>query len=168
MDGGYGARFETTGVHPAFMGLAAPWHNPQQFDALMRKLSCTSLVGVLLRDRDGGRVAIYRISRYDQNHMQIALEAAARVLKAAGARDVFLTQSLSVSFHQMGTCRMGSRRRDSVVNAEGESWDVRDLFVADGSLFPSASGVNPMLTIAALGQHVAKAIMATHSRQAMV
>jgi choline dehydrogenase-like flavoprotein len=32
---------------------------------------------------------------------------------------------------------------------------VRDLYVADASLFPTASGVNPMLTVAALAHHVA-------------
>ena len=60
-----------------------------------------------------------------------------------------------VSFHQMGTCRMGANPQTSVVNGDGETHAVRNLYVADGSLFPTASGVNPMLTIAALGHYVA-------------
>ena len=69
-------------------------------------------------------------------------------------------QTIYFTFHQMGTCRMGSRRSTSVVNGEGETHEVRDLFVADGSLFPSASGVNPMMTIAALAHYVAQGIKA--------
>jgi choline dehydrogenase-like flavoprotein len=60
----------------------------------------------------------------------------------------------------MGTCRMGSDPRSAVVNADGEVYGVRGLFVADGSAFPAASGVNPMLTIMALAHHVAQRIKA--------
>jgi choline dehydrogenase-like flavoprotein len=59
------------------------------------------------------------------------------------------------SAHQMGTCRMGGQRAQAVVRPDGESWDVPGLFVADGSLFPTPTGVNPMLTIMALGHFVA-------------
>jgi long-chain-alcohol oxidase len=196
LDAGYGVRFETTAVHPGFLALAAPWETAERFDALMEHLPRTSLVGVLLRDRDPGRVTIgrdglprvrYQISAYDQTHIRRGVVDGARVLAAAGARRVFATQTrdhewrpdaeplevwtelvdrvgyganrtLYVSFHQMGTCRMGGRRRDSVVDGDGASWDVRDLHVADASLFPSASGVNPMVTIAALAYHVAQAL----------
>ncbi len=64
------------------------------------------------------------------------------------------------TFHQMGTCRLGSRRATSVVNAVGETHAVKRLFVADASLFPTASGVNPMITIAALAHYVAQQIKA--------
>lgn len=60
------------------------------------------------------------------------------------------------SAHQMGTCRMGGRRSQSVVDPNGESWDVRHLFLADASTFPTPSGVNPMLTIMAVAHRVAQ------------
>jgi choline dehydrogenase-like flavoprotein len=41
----------------------------------------------------------------------------------------------------MGTCSMGISRSMSVVKPTGESWDVKGLYVADTSVFPTASGV---------------------------
>ena len=45
---------------------------------------------------------------------------------------------------------MGGSPATSAANPTGETWDVRDLVVADGSAFPTASGVNPMITIEAI------------------
>jgi long-chain-alcohol oxidase len=58
----------------------------------------------------------------------------------------------------MGTCRMGSNPKSSVVDPRGECWDVGRLYVADASLFPTASGVNPMVTVEALAYVVANNI----------
>jgi long-chain-alcohol oxidase len=51
---------------------------------------------------------------------------------------------------------MGSNPATSVVCETGESWDVAGLYVADASLFPTASGVNPMITIESLCHMVAE------------
>ncbi|BFI25674.1 long-chain-alcohol oxidase [Marchantia polymorpha subsp. ruderalis] len=51
------------------------------------------------------------------------------------------------SAHQMSTCRMGADPESSVVDAGGEAWEAARLFIADASVFPTASGVNPMLTV---------------------
>lgn len=58
--------------------------------------------------------------------------------------------------HMMGTCRMGSHPRDSVVNMSGELWDLPGCYVADASLFPTAVGVNPQVAIMALATLVAQ------------
>jgi choline dehydrogenase-like flavoprotein len=47
-----------------------------------------------------------------------------------------------------------------VVGETGESFDVRGLYVADGSAFPAPSGVNPMITIMAIADQVARGIAA--------
>jgi len=60
--------------------------------------------------------------------------------------------------HQMGTCRMGADPRTSVTDEHAEVHGVRGLFVCDGSLFPAASGVNPMLTIMSLVHHACQYI----------
>ena len=50
---------------------------------------------------------------------------------------------------------MGTDRTRSVVDARGRVWGYENVFVADASLFPQSSGVNPMLTIMALARRVA-------------
>jgi choline dehydrogenase-like flavoprotein len=60
--------------------------------------------------------------------------------------------------HQMGTCRMGADPKTSVTDVHGQVYGVKGLFVCDGSLFPSASGVNPMLSIMGLTHQAAQFI----------
>ena len=69
--------------------------------------------------------------------------------------------------HLMGTARMGSRPEDSVVGLDGQLWDLPGCYVADASLFPTAIGVNPQVTIMALASLVASRIAESNgTRQA--
>ena len=84
-----------------------------------------------------------------------------QMLEAAGGRDVWENDDTS---HLMGTCRMGADRETSVVNADGRSWDVPNLWVCDGSLFATSGSVNPSLTIQALAFRIADRIEAMSRR----
>lgn len=64
------------------------------------------------------------------------------------------------SAHQMGTARMAGDARRGVVNPEQRVHGIKGLYVADSSVFPTASGVNPMLTILGLANRAAGAIRA--------
>jgi choline dehydrogenase-like flavoprotein len=64
------------------------------------------------------------------------------------------------SAHQMGTARMGATASEGVIDADGRVYGVEGLLVADASAFPSASGVNPMLTIMALAHRATSALIA--------
>ncbi len=57
--------------------------------------------------------------------------------------------------HPLGGCVLGDNKNSSVVNHYGEVWSYPNLYVADGSLIPSALAVNPSLTISALAERVA-------------
>lgn len=61
-----------------------------------------------------------------------------------------------LSAHQMGSCRMSAKPADGVVDPKGKVWGCENLYVADGSVFPSASGVNPMITILAISDYISR------------
>jgi len=67
----------------------------------------------------------------------------------AGATDVYEVPPYP-STHNLGTNRMSGQARDGVVNAHGQSWDIANLFVSDGSQFTTGAAENPTLTIVAL------------------
>jgi choline dehydrogenase-like flavoprotein len=64
------------------------------------------------------------------------------------------------SAHQMGSCRMGSDPSDSVADGRGELHDVSGVWIGDGSAFPTAPGVNPMISIMSLAHRTAAYIAA--------
>lgn len=61
--------------------------------------------------------------------------------------------------HQMGSCRMGSDPETSVANGRGELHDGRGVWIGDGSAFPTAPGVNPMVSIMSLAHRTAGEIL---------
>ncbi|MBI3680967.1 MAG: GMC family oxidoreductase [Acidobacteria bacterium] len=77
-----------------------------------------------------------------------------RILEAAGAEILAVSDEPRTN-HELGGCRMGSDPRTSVVNGWCQSHDVKNLFVVDGSVFPSASEKNPTHTIMALAGRTA-------------
>ncbi|WRT66875.1 uncharacterized protein IL334_003838 [Kwoniella shivajii] len=77
-------------------------------------------------------------------------------IQAAGVKSGWATFA---SAHQMGTCAMGKSASDSVVDPRGAVWGTSGLYVADASVFPTASGVNPMVTTMATAYSIAGFIL---------
>ncbi|MBR0551534.1 GMC family oxidoreductase [Stakelama marina] len=69
-------------------------------------------------------------------------------LEAVGARERW--KEMDDTCHLGGTARMGFDAKTSVVDADCRSWDIPNLWVCDGSVFPTVGGVNPSLTIQAI------------------
>lgn len=78
--------------------------------------------------------------------------------EAVGAESTHRTTPYP-STHNMGTARMSERPEDGVVNAFGQTHDVPNLFVSDGSQFTTGAAANPTLTIVALAIRQAEYIV---------
>lgn len=115
-------------------------------------------------DQYGLRVAriTYRWGDNDKKLINHALDQMMMSLDAIGATNLF-KQSDDTN-HLAGTARMGSDRETSVVNADCRSWDIPNLWVCDGSVFPTVGGVNPALTIQAIALRTADRIKALSAR----
>jgi choline dehydrogenase-like flavoprotein len=112
-------------------------------------------------DRDGmpGVRINYRLGENSQRMLAHAGARATEVLQAAGAVAVAPTLTSGVSSgHIMGTARMGNDPARSVTNAWGRCHDVKNLVIADSSLFVTSGGVNPTSTLQALALYVADQI----------
>ncbi len=85
------------------------------------------------------------------------LHAAREVLEASGAPEVY-SNPLVGGAHLMGTARMGTDPRRSVLNAWNQAHDVKNLFIVDGSSFTTSAAANPTSTIGALALRSADGI----------
>ena len=103
----------------------------------------------------------FSFSKNDQRLYQHSLRFMRQMLEAAGGHD--LTETASTA-HLMGGCRMGSNPADSVTDSDGRTWDIRNLWICDASLFPTSGGVNPSLTVQANAARIADRIRALGAR----
>jgi choline dehydrogenase-like flavoprotein len=85
----------------------------------------------------------------DERMRSHAFRQGGEVYRAAGALDVYEVPPYP-STHNLGSNRMSAEAKDGVVNRHGQSWDVKNLFVSDGSQFTTGATENPTLTIVAL------------------
>jgi choline dehydrogenase-like flavoprotein len=86
------------------------------------------------------------------------------IYRAVGAIDVIRTPPYP-STHNLGTCRMSKRPRDGVCNKNGQTHDVTNLFISDGSQFTTGGAANPTLTIVTLAIRQAEYISQAMSRR---
>ena len=153
--------------------------------SLIAALSRDKSSGRVKVGKDGRPRIDYKLGIDDERRVAEGVVAAGKVLEAAGAKEIFSAHPSFISYktgnpanhedwaertrragytggrvtffsyHQMGSCAMGSDPASSVVDGNNESHEVKGLFVADASNFPTASGVNPMLTIYGIANRAA-------------
>jgi choline dehydrogenase-like flavoprotein len=85
--------------------------------------------------------------------MEDAGATAAEMLEAAGAKDIKMQAKVEMpgmAIHELGTARMGTDPKKSVLNAFNQAHDVKNVFVMDGASFVSSACQNPTLTMMAI------------------
>ncbi len=98
----------------------------------------------------------YTLSENSRKMMDHGIKTASEALEAAGAHTVTHNPLLRpAGWHLLGTARMGTEPESSVVSRSGQTNDVENLFIIDGSVFVTAGAVNPTSTIQAVALHMA-------------
>ena len=98
----------------------------------------------------------------DKRLIRHALKFMRTALEAVRAHDIFDDDNDTA--HLNGTARMGDDPQTSVVNADCRTWGIPNLWICDGSVFPTVGGVNPSLTIQAIACRTADQIRAMARR----
>jgi choline dehydrogenase-like flavoprotein len=147
---GFGSAFKKTvrANHPAPISFTAFG------EVLARRENRVDLDPVM---KDAWGIPVLRFGyRFGDNELKMAedmADTAEEMLKAAGAEDINVRRDVLTegwSIHELGTARMGTDPETSVTNPFGQTHDVKNLFIVDGSVFVSASCQNPTWTILAL------------------
>ena len=95
-------------------------------------------------------------SAYGENERAMAkdiVESMREMATEAGCQVVFANTLPAIpgnGIHEVGTARMGNDPRKSVLNSYNQMWDVKNVFVTDGSCFVSTGCQNPTLTMMAI------------------
>jgi choline dehydrogenase-like flavoprotein len=125
--------------------------------------------------REDGSIALAYAATNDVPKQKL-LHELKRLLRHVGMhedhlvpRHAYLKNDIPVAgcAHQAGTCRFGTDRADSVLDADCRAHEVDNLYVVDTSFFPSIGAVNPALTAMAnalrVGDHLLERMGATHA-----
>jgi len=95
----------------------------------------------------------YSLCENDKKNIAFASKTMNEIWDHAGAQD---TLTIDRYAHLVGGCKMGFSPDDSVVDSSHRAWEVPNLFVADGSVFPTEGAANPALVIMALSDRLAR------------
>lgn len=101
----------------------------------------------------------YSISRQDQKRLETFRKLIIEALRPFRAKTIFRAHQNFVLGHVCGTCRFGDDPATSVLDRNNRSHEISNLYVTDASFFPTSSGTNPSLTIAANALRVADVIL---------
>ena len=121
-------------------------------------------------DRAGvpGVRMIYRTAQNTKDLLAFNVDRATESLREAGANETIVAPMIrETGWHILGTATMGEDPESSVVDQWGRAHDVPNLFIVDGSTWPTSSGMNPTPTIAAFSLRAAEHAVANRVSQAV-
>jgi choline dehydrogenase-like flavoprotein len=170
-----GLMLETVAGPPAYAAMSLPLRGEQHARA-MASYPRLAQLGLMVSDSSRGRVQTigdrpvirYSLDAADLARVRIGLERIEQLFRAAGASEVYLPLPSGIAphaarardlrlmaFHPLGTARADARPTHGVTDGQLAVHGLRGLRIADGSVVPSALGVNPQLTIMALATRLA-------------
>jgi choline dehydrogenase-like flavoprotein len=108
----------------------------------------------------------YRMADNSRRMLDFHIERAKESMEAAGAYKIEVDRLMRYSgWHLLGTARMGDDPKTSVVDRWNRAHDVPNLYVVDGSVFVTSTGVNPTSTIVAIALRAADHMIETRFNQ---
>jgi choline dehydrogenase-like flavoprotein len=170
-----GIMLETIAGPPAYVAMSLPLTGRRHGEA-MAAYPYLAQIGLMVCDGGRGEVRSlgrrplirYDLGRAELDKFRAGIARLDTLLRAAGAREVYLplppgtvpararARDLKLmAFHPLGTARADARAAHGVVDGDLAVHGVAGLYVADGSVLPSAPGVNPQMTIMALATRLA-------------
>jgi choline dehydrogenase-like flavoprotein len=176
-----------TGFGQSQADLLAQFPNTHVLLALLRDGFHEQSPGGEVRLRgDGSPVLDYPLNDFVMDGARRALLAMAQIQFAAGARQVLPVHELSqpygtwdqarqalatmpmkplltkvVSAHVMGGCGLAGTERQGVVRPDGVHWQIENLSIHDGSIFPTSIGANPQLSIYGITNRLTQMLVRT-------
>lgn len=109
---------------------------------------------------------IYKVSENSNRMLKFHEEKCVEACKAGGAIEVSVVHQMrDTGWHLLGTTVMGTNSKKSVVNEWGQTHDVPNLFVFDGSTFPTSAGLNPTATIMSVALRQSRHLIAERRNQ---
>jgi choline dehydrogenase-like flavoprotein len=174
---------------PVSMTRSYPWGDhpiwgPDFHRSIRKRLGRSAMWGIIAEDlpdeanrvvldpelKDGDGIpapkVIYRMSENSYRLLRFHQERARESLLAAGAYETVIAPLIrETGWHLLGTAKMGVDPGSSVVDAWGRAHDIPNLFIFDGSIWPTSSGMNPTATIAALALRCSDRLVRSRSNQ---
>jgi choline dehydrogenase-like flavoprotein len=160
-----GLKFENVFAPPIGTSMLLPGRGTKLQKTMRRYRHMASMETAIRDDATGtirldkkGRLQIdKRMTRDDQAKVDLGLKLAGELFESVGAGEVIRCTD-TFGLHLMGGCAIGTDPARSVVDPEFRVHGTRRVFAADSSVFPSAPGINPSLTVMALSHRAGRSI----------
>jgi len=153
----WGFKLENVFAPPAGLSMLIPGHGKAHVGD-MRKIPYMACIEVAVRDTNPGKISIdnkgrtvidKKLNSEDKKRRDKGIEIINNIFSSTGAEKI-IKGNTAIGLHLMGGCVLGTDANKSVTNPEFNLHSSKNVFIADSSVFPSAPGINPSLTIMAL------------------
>ncbi|MBB5019810.1 choline dehydrogenase-like flavoprotein [Chitinivorax tropicus] len=161
-----GFKLENVFAPPIGTALLLPQHGVAH-QAMMQNITHLASIEVAIRDTEPGQIRLQRngraridktLNHEDKQRAAAGKAAVYQIFERTGAEQI-MDGRLGIGLHLMGGVRLAEQASAGCVGHDFRLFGSQRIHVADSSLFPNAPGINPSLTIMALGRMAAQAIL---------